>query len=74
MIDEEIHVFGSGNKDKLKQAHRWLNRAVRKEKLWCKEKLEKYFTANSMSQVWQGLRRISGYTWGDNRSCQQNDS
>ncbi|KAJ8023776.1 RNA-directed DNA polymerase from mobile element jockey [Holothuria leucospilota] len=70
MINEKKRIFGTGNKDKLKETQRRLNRAVRKEKLRYKKKVEKYFTDNNMAQVWRGLRLMSGYTRGDNKSWQ----
>ncbi|KAJ8043709.1 hypothetical protein HOLleu_10919 [Holothuria leucospilota] len=71
MINEKKRAFGTGNKDNLKDNQRRLNRAVRKEKLRYKEKVERYFTDNNMSQVcMRGLRLMSGYTTGDSESCQ----
>ena len=69
MINKKKQVFGKGNRVELRSVQKELDIAIRNQRHIYKQKVEAHFTENNMKRVWHGMRMMSGYSNGSNKTC-----
>ncbi|XP_073727635.1 uncharacterized protein [Misgurnus anguillicaudatus] len=61
LLKEKKRIFKSGNKEDLRNVQRELRRKIREGKACYRRKMEDQLQQNNVSDVWKGLKTITGH-------------